>query len=88
MTKKKHKYKYPLSLLTRKESRFKYDQKVYFTGGIGIVKDCCFDSGRWFYTIEMPLGVEPNMGRIGPENQILLEEMEVQAIKLRGADCI
>ncbi len=87
MTKNRYKYKYqylyPLSLLTKKESQFKYDQKVYFTGGIGTVKDCCFDSGRWFYTIEMPLGVEPDMGRIGAETKIVLEEKEVQAIDFR-----
>ena len=85
MTINSYKYKYPLSLLTRKESRFKYNQKVYFTGGIGRVKDCCFDSGKWSYTIEMPLSVEPDLGRIGAETQVVLEEMEVQAIDFRKA---
>ena len=66
----------------------KYNQKVYFIGGIGTVKDCCFDSGKWLYTIEMPLGIEPEMGRIGAETKIVLEEMEVQAIDFREADSI
>ena len=31
----------------------------------------------------MPLGIEPDMGRIGAETQIVLEEMEVQAIDFK-----
>ena len=34
----------------------------------------------WFYTIKMPLGVELDIGSIGAKTQIVLEEMEVQAI--------
>lgn len=88
MTKNRYKYKYPLSLLTRKECQFRYNQKVYFIGGIGTVKDYCFDSGKWLYTIEMPLGIKLEMGRIGAETKIVLEEMEVQAIDFRKADSI
>jgi hypothetical protein len=69
---------YQSSLLTKK-SRFSYNQQVYFIGGIGIVKDYYFDAGKWIYTVEMPLGPEPEMGRIGPEAQIILEETEIQA---------
>ena len=70
-----------MSLLIRKKShRFQHNQKVYFTGGIGTIKGCYFDLGKWFYTIEMPLGVEPEMGRVGAETQIILEEIEVQGI--------
>lgn len=70
---------YASSLLTRKP-QFSYNQQVCFIGGMGTVKDCCFDAGKWIYTIEMPLGPEPEMGRIGPETQILLEEIEIQEV--------
>jgi hypothetical protein len=77
---------YPLSLMTREESQFSYNQQVYFLGGIGTIKDFCFDGGTWRYTIEMPLGPEPEMGRIGAETQIVLEEIDIQAIYFGKAD--
>lgn len=70
--------KYASSLLTRK-AQFSPGQQVYFIGGIGIVKYCYFDLGKWVYAIEMPPGAEPEMGRIGAETRILLEEIEIQA---------
>lgn len=71
--------KYTSSLLTR-ESQFSSEQQVYFIGGTGTVKYCYFDLGKWIYAIEMPLGPKPEMGRIGSETQIFLEEIEIQAV--------
>ncbi len=36
----------------------------------------------------MPLGPEPEMGRIGAETQIVLEEIDIQAIYFGKAECI
>ncbi len=51
-----------------------------FIGGTGRIKDCYFYAGKWIYAIEMPLGPEPEMGRIGAETQIFLEEIEIQEV--------
>jgi hypothetical protein len=71
--------KYASSLLTR-ESQFSHNQQVCFIGGTGTIKYCCFDTGKWIYAIEMPLGPEPEMGRVGAETQIFLEEIEIQEV--------
>ncbi|MGL5874801.1 MAG: hypothetical protein ACRC2R_20960 [Xenococcaceae cyanobacterium] len=71
--------KHPSSLLTR-ESQFSHNQQVCFIGGTGKIKDCYFYAGKWIYAIEMPLGPEPEMGRIGAETQIFLEEIEIQEV--------
>lgn len=70
---------YLSSLLTRK-SQFSYNQQVCFIGGTGTVKEYCFGAGKWLYTIEMPLSPEPEMGRVGSETQIVLEEIEIQEV--------
>lgn len=77
--------KYESNLLTRKEEcQFSYNQQVCFIGGTGRVKNRCFNAGKWIYTIEMPLGSEPEMGRVGAETQIFLEEIEIQAVVSEG----
>jgi hypothetical protein len=46
--------------------RFDRNQHVSFAGGEGVIKGFKFEHGNWKYAIEMPQGVEPQFGRIGP----------------------
>lgn len=57
---------------------FKLHQQVYFLGERGTIKDYRSDSGTWAYAVEMELGPEPEMGRMGFETTILLHETEIQ----------
>ena len=57
--------------------RFKQDQQVGFIGGIGKIIYCQADGKDWLYGIEMPLGIEPDMGRIGHETIVLMLENEI-----------
>ncbi len=59
--------------------QFRKEQRVSFLGGVGTVKNYLPDSNSWTYAIEMELGPEPEMGRIGPEAMILLPETDIQA---------
>lgn len=60
---------------------FDRDQRVQFSGGEGIVKNFKFEAENWTYLVEMPLGVEPNFGRIGAETMVLLSEKELRAAR-------
>ena len=57
--------------------RFNKGQKVCFVGGVGTIKNCRPDSGMWTYNVEMELGPEPEMGRVGSETTILLDEADI-----------
>lgn len=59
--------------------KFSQNQPVRFIGGEGRVKGLQADSGSWSYTIEMAMGPEPGMGRIGYETTILLSEADLAA---------
>ncbi|GAP94754.1 hypothetical protein [Leptolyngbya sp. NIES-2104] len=58
--------------------RFSPDQFVRFIGGEGKVRKSHADSGRWSYLVEMEMGEEPEMGRIGFETMILLPETDLE----------
>ncbi|MBD2311026.1 hypothetical protein H6G20_04910 [Desertifilum sp. FACHB-1129] len=58
--------------------KYRQNQQVLFLGGKGTIKKCRPDSGLWTYVIEMELGPEPEMGRVGPETTIVLDEPELQ----------
>jgi hypothetical protein len=60
---------------------FDRDQRVRFLGGEGIVRNFKFEAESWTYLVEMPLGVEPNFGRIGAEAMVLLSETELRAAR-------
>jgi hypothetical protein len=60
---------------------FDRDQRVRFLGGEGIVRNLKFETENWTYLVEMPLGVEPNFGRIGAETMVLLNETELRAVQ-------
>ncbi len=57
--------------------RFDQNQVVRFVGGEGKIKAYSPDSGSWTYAVEMEMGPEPEMGRIGYETTILLSEMDL-----------
>lgn len=57
--------------------KFKQNQEVSFVGGLGIIKECHFESGTWTYLIEMSMGPEPAIGRIGSETHVLLSEADI-----------
>jgi hypothetical protein len=53
-------------------------QMVYFVGGVGTIRSCRLDSCTWTYAVEMEMGPEPDMGRVGYETTILLNEADIQ----------
>jgi hypothetical protein len=59
--------------------QFMLCQSVQFCGGAGTVRSCRPTAGTWTYTVEMELGPEPEVGRIGFETTILLAESELSA---------
>jgi hypothetical protein len=65
-------------LLTK--PRFSKDQMVCFVGGVGTIRSCRPESGTWTYVVEMELGPEPDMGRVGSETRILLIEADIHAV--------
>jgi hypothetical protein len=58
--------------------RFSTNQTVRFLGGCGTIKDYRSDSGTWTYAVEMEMGPEPDVGRIGLETTVLLHESDIQ----------
>ena len=54
--------------------KFRSGQKVEFLGGEGIIKNYQPQLCSWVYLLEMPMGLEPEMGRIGYETMIWLSE--------------
>lgn len=73
----------PNTLLQSRTSpapKFKQNQQVSFLGGTGKIKTYLPDAGCWAYEIEMELGPEPDMGRVGPETTIVLYEADIQGL--------
>ncbi|MDF5706835.1 MAG: hypothetical protein PUP90_03905 [Nostoc sp. S4] len=60
--------------------KFCYGQIVSFIGGEGIIKNYRFKSGCWEYLVEMPMGPEPQMGRVGYETMIWLSEVDISSL--------
>jgi hypothetical protein len=61
---------------------FKLAQRVKFVGGEGIVRHVKFEAQNWTYLVEMPLGQEPEFGRVGAETMVLLSETELRAARV------
>lgn len=59
--------------------KFRNTQLVSFVGGEGTVKGYHTQCGSWTYLIEMPLGVEPDFGRVGAETMLFLNEADLWA---------
>lgn len=62
-----------------KVPRFHPAQRVSFVGGEGIVRSYRSSAKSWIYLIEMPLGLEPNFGRVGAETMVVLNEADLCA---------
>lgn len=58
--------------------KFRQFQLVSFLGGVGTIRSRHLESGTWAYTVEMSLGMEPNVGRVGTETTIFLDEVDIQ----------
>lgn len=57
--------------------RFIKGQMVEFLGGVGTIINSKPESGSWSYFVQMEMGPEPEMGRIGYETTILLVETDI-----------
>lgn len=57
--------------------RFREGEKVTFLGGAGRIKNYQLEAGHWTYMVEMAMGPEPEMGRIGYETTVLLNEADL-----------
>ncbi|WP_088891072.1 hypothetical protein [Leptolyngbya ohadii] len=60
--------------------RFNCEQMVRFVGGQGKIKAYHPESGSWQYMVEMEMGPEPDMGRIGYETTVVLLESDLIAV--------
>ncbi len=60
--------------------RYAKEQIVCFVGGAGTILSCRPDSDTWIYVVEMELGPEPDMGRVGSETTVLLDEADIQGV--------
>lgn len=66
--------------------RFCKGQRVGFIGGTGTIKKFQLESGSWSYLVEMELGPEPLMGRVGSETMIWLPEADLLSPNERHLD--
>lgn len=62
-----------------KSPTFRPMQRVRFVGGEGIVRNYKSNAGTWDYLVEMPLGLDPDFGRVGAETMVLLSEADLRA---------
>jgi hypothetical protein len=53
---------------------------VCFWGGMGTIRSYHLESGTWAYAVEMALGPEPDLGRVGSETTILLHEADIEEL--------
>ncbi|MBW4685462.1 MAG: hypothetical protein KME40_10260 [Komarekiella atlantica HA4396-MV6] len=60
--------------------KFREGQIVSFIGGEGVIKNYRFESDSWDYLVEMPMGPEPEMGRVGYETMIWLSEGDISSL--------
>ncbi|WP_242042334.1 hypothetical protein [Leptolyngbya sp. FACHB-541] len=62
--------------------KFNRSETVSFLGGIGTIKSFQPTFGTWMYRVEMELGPEPEMGRIGSETTVLLYESDIDEVAI------
>ncbi len=60
--------------------KFRQAQEVNFLGGNGTIIFCQPDAGNWLYGVEMPVTIEPELGRVGYETVILVPEFELYPV--------
>jgi hypothetical protein len=61
----------------RSQPKFRANQMVYFLGGTGKIKNYQAEYKTWSYAVEMEMGPEPEMGRVGFETTIILHEDDI-----------
>ncbi len=57
--------------------RFQRGQMAAFIGGQGVIKNYQLEAGSWAYVIEMEMGPEPEIGRVGCETTVCLFETDL-----------
>lgn len=57
--------------------KFRQSQLVSFLGGMGTIRSRHLESGMWAYAVEMALGTEPSVSRVGTETTIFLDEVDI-----------
>lgn len=62
--------------------KFNRSEIVRFLGGVGTIKSLQPTAGTWIYRVEMELGPEPKMGRIGSETTVLLYESDIDEMAI------
>lgn len=67
-----------MASLMMTEPRFSEGQTVKFLGGEGVITRCQPNASSWAYLVEMAMGPEPDMGRVGCETTILLFEVDLE----------
>jgi hypothetical protein len=60
--------------------KFREGEIVSFIGGEGVIKNYRFEADSWDYLVEMPMGPEPEMGRVGCETMIWLSEVDISSL--------
>ncbi|HIK14971.1 MAG TPA: hypothetical protein IGS53_06705 [Leptolyngbyaceae cyanobacterium M33_DOE_097] len=58
--------------------RYRRGQVVRFVGGKGTIQSYRPEGDSWSYWVEMEMGPEPEMGRIGAETTIVLAQAELE----------
>ena len=66
---------------TQKQPKFCPFQQVHFLGGMGKIVSRFTEAGKWMYAVEMPLGEKPEVGRIGSETIVLMQETEIKPLE-------
>ena len=66
-----------LTMIRNSTPLFHAGQQVWFIGGTGTVKSYRPDAGSWTYQVEMEMGPEPVMGRVGYETTVMLSETDI-----------
>ncbi|MDF5707470.1 MAG: hypothetical protein PUP90_07235 [Nostoc sp. S4] len=61
--------------------KFYKGQQVEFIGGLGSIIECSCNCGHCSYLVEMEMGEQPEMGRIGYETTILLFETDIISLQ-------
>lgn len=69
-----------VAIQAQTQPRFRTNQMVHFVGGVGKIKNSRPESATWTYAVEMEMGPEPEMGRVGFETTILLNEADIHGV--------
>ncbi|MBV9386137.1 MAG: hypothetical protein JOZ78_06890 [Chroococcidiopsidaceae cyanobacterium CP_BM_ER_R8_30] len=66
-----------MAAIITKVPQFRRGEKVRFVGGFCTIKSYQLEADSWIYAVEMAMGPEPTMGRIGYETTVLLDETDL-----------